>query len=65
VGALLDILEDRGLLVPVESPTAADPLDNPVGARQKVIKELLTTERKYVESLEKLMVPHLHYKINL
>jgi hypothetical protein len=61
VSALLDILEERGLLSPVESPTASDPLDNPVGARQKVIKELLTTERKYVESLERLMV-HLSHK---
>jgi len=41
--------------LPVDTPTSNDPLDNPVGARQKVIKELITTEREYVASLEKLM----------
>jgi hypothetical protein len=56
VTALLDILEERGLLQPVESPSTSDPLDNPVGSRQKVIKELIDSERKYVTSLEKLMV---------
>jgi cell division control protein 24 len=55
VTALLDILEEQGLLMPVDMPTSNDPLDNPVGARQKVIKELITTEREYVASLEKLM----------
>jgi hypothetical protein len=56
VSALVDILEERGLLLPVESPSTADPLDNPVGSRQKVIKELITTEREYVAALERLMV---------
>ena len=54
--ALLDILEERGLLLPVESQLSSDLLDNPVGSRQKVIKELITTEREYVNSLEQLMV---------
>lgn len=54
--ALLDILEDRGLLLPVESQLSSDLLDNPVGSRQKVIRELITTEREYVASLEQLMV---------
>jgi hypothetical protein len=56
VTALLDILEDKGLLLPIESASAMDPLDNPVGSRQKVIKELITTEREYVAALERLMV---------
>jgi hypothetical protein len=56
VTALLDILEERGKLQPVESALASDPLDNPVGSRQKVIKELILTEREYVGSLEMLMV---------
>jgi cell division control protein 24 len=65
VTALLDILEERGLLLPVESPTASDPLDNPVGSRQKVIKELITTEREYVTSLEKLMVIRQENRVDL
>jgi cell division control protein 24 len=52
----LDILEERGLLLPVESPSTSDPLDNPTGSREKVIKELITTEREYVSALERLMV---------
>jgi hypothetical protein len=56
VTALLDILEERGKLQPVESALASDPLDNPIGSRQKVIKELILTEREYVGSLEMLMV---------
>ena len=56
VTALLDILESEGLLLPIDSPSASDPLDNPIGSRQKVIKELITTEREYVASLEMLMV---------
>lgn len=52
---LLDILEEKGLLMPVEASSTSDPLDNPVGSRQKVIKELILTEREYVASLEKLM----------
>jgi len=56
VTALLDILEEQGLLLPVDMPSSNDPLDNPVGARQKVIKELIITEREYVASLETLMV---------
>ena len=53
---LLDVLEDRGLLNPVESQCTSEILNNPVGHRQKVIKELITTEREYVASLEILMV---------
>ena len=56
VTALLDILEERGLLMPIESPSINELLDNPVGSRQKVIKELITTEREYVAALETLMV---------
>jgi hypothetical protein len=56
VTVLLDVLEERGLLNPVESLYTSEILDNPVGHRQKVIKELITTEREYVASLEKLMV---------
>jgi len=59
VSALLDILEERGLLLPVESPAAiATPADTPVGLRHTVIRELLNTEREYVAALEKLMVHH-------
>jgi hypothetical protein len=62
VTALLDILEEKGLLLPIESPSTMDPLDNPVGSRQKVIKELITTEREYVSALERLMVsPTIEY----
>jgi len=57
VSALLDVLEERGLLLPVESPTVmSTPADTPVGLRQTVIRELLNTEREYVAALEKLMV---------
>lgn len=58
VSALVDILEERGVLFPVESSTViSTPLDTPVGLRQNVIRELLISEREYVASLEKLMVP--------
>jgi hypothetical protein len=56
VTALLDILEEQGLLLHVETQMSSDLLDNPVGSRQKVIRELITTEREYVASLETLMV---------
>jgi hypothetical protein len=57
VSALLDILEERGVLLPVESPTIVSAsTDNPLGLRQNVIRELLNSEREYVSSLEKLMV---------
>jgi hypothetical protein len=57
VSALLDILEERGVLLPVESPTiVSTSTDNPLGLRQNVIRELLNSEREYVSSLEKLMV---------
>jgi cell division control protein 24 len=53
---LLDKLEEDGLLMPVDYSTSTDMLDNPIGSRQKVIKELIMTEREYVAALEKLMV---------
>jgi hypothetical protein len=57
VSALLDILEERGVLLPVESPTVVSAsTDSPLGLRQNVIRELLNSEREYVASLEKLMV---------
>jgi hypothetical protein len=63
VTALLDILEEQGLLLHVETQMSSDLLDNPVGSRQKVIRELITTEREYVASLETLMVRPCHIRI--
>jgi hypothetical protein len=61
VSALLDILEERGVLLPVESPTVVSAsTDSPLGLRQNVIRELLNSEREYVASLEKLMVQNAH-----
>jgi hypothetical protein len=65
VSALLDVLEEQGVLSPMESPTVSmTPVDTPVGLRQNVIRELLNSEREYVAALEKLMVHH-NFKVFL
>ena len=65
VTKLLNLIEERGGLLP-PSEEDEDDLDSnhtvlngvqkPLGARGNVVKEILTTERKYVQDLEVLQV---------
>ncbi len=52
INRLLDVFEERGLLIETNRKTDNDDLDHPSDDRAKVIRELLTTERKYVQDLE-------------
>lgn len=54
ISKLLDIFEARGLLTaPVNAPSAsADVLEKPSDDRAWIVRELLDTERKYVQDLE-------------
>ncbi|CDS01995.1 related to CDC24-GTP/GDP exchange factor for Cdc42p [Sporisorium scitamineum] len=52
INRLLDVFEERGLLIETNRKSDNDDLDHPADDRAKVIRELLTTERKYVQDLE-------------
>ena len=53
VNKVLDILSSKGLLLPEEdSQHAVDSVSKPVTHRHHVIKEIVTTERDYVQHLE-------------
>lgn len=54
ISKLLDIFEARGLLTaPAHAPSAsADVLEKPSDDRAWIVRELLDTERKYVQDLE-------------
>lgn len=52
INRLLDVFEERGLLIETNRKSDNDDLDHPSDDRAKVIRELLTTERKYVQDLE-------------
>ncbi|PWN48843.1 hypothetical protein IE53DRAFT_318658 [Violaceomyces palustris] len=52
INRLLDVFEERGLLTEGSRQANVDELEAPVDDRAKVIRELLTTERKYVQDLE-------------
>lgn len=54
INRLLDVFEERGLLIKTDRKSEIDDLDHPSDDRAKVIRELLTTERKYVQDLEVL-----------
>ncbi|KAJ1602795.1 hypothetical protein NDA14_001027 [Ustilago hordei] len=54
INRLLDVFEERGLLIQTNRKSDNDDLDHPSDDRAKVIRELLTTERKYVQDLEVL-----------
>ncbi|KAN0065399.1 Guanine nucleotide exchange factor for Cdc42p [Thecaphora frezii] len=54
INRLLDVMEERGLLVENKRRTEQDDLETPSDDRAKVVRELLTTERKYVQDLEVL-----------
>ena len=54
INRLLDVFEKRGLLIETNRKSDNDDLDQPADDRAKVIRELLTTERKYVQDLEVL-----------
>ncbi|SPO32383.1 related to CDC24 - GTP/GDP exchange factor for Cdc42p [Ustilago trichophora] len=54
INRLLDVFEERGLLIETNRKSDNDDLDHPSDDRAKVIRELLTTERKYVQDLEVL-----------
>ncbi|PWY98848.1 hypothetical protein BCV70DRAFT_192816 [Testicularia cyperi] len=54
INRLLDVFEERGLLDESKRQTSGDELEHPSDDRAKVIRELLTTERKYVQDLEVL-----------
>lgn len=54
INRLLDIFEERGLLLKSSRRSETEDLEQPSDDRAKVIRELLTTERKYVQDLEVL-----------
>lgn len=54
INRLLDVLQERGLLIETNRKSDNDDIDHPSDDRAKVIRELLTTERKYVQDLEVL-----------
>ncbi|SPO36813.1 related to CDC24 - GTP/GDP exchange factor for Cdc42p [Pseudozyma flocculosa] len=54
INRLLDVFEERGLLIENKRATEHDDLETPSDDRAKVVRELLTTERKYVQDLEVL-----------
>lgn len=54
INRLLDVFQERGLLIETNRKSDNDDLDHPSDDRAKVIRELLTTERKYVQDLEVL-----------
>ncbi|KAI7887080.1 hypothetical protein K492DRAFT_139667 [Lichtheimia hyalospora FSU 10163] len=55
VNHLLELLEDGGMiLIQRSSPHPTNYSDQPKSTRDKVVSELLETERKYVHDLEKL-----------
>ncbi|KAK4052297.1 Guanine nucleotide exchange factor for Cdc42p [Microbotryomycetes sp. JL221] len=55
VTKMLDLLEDRGVLLePREPDPSVEELQRPTDERSKVVKEILDSERKYVQDLEVL-----------
>lgn len=52
INRLLDVFEERGLLIETNRKSDTEDLEHPSDDRTKVIRELLTTERKYVQDLE-------------
>lgn len=56
VNRVLDLLEKRGLLLQREPETADVAVDQPLilTLRQKIVDEIITTERDYVQHLENL-----------
>lgn len=54
IGKLLDVFESRGLLVEAPKSAATDELEKPSDDRAWIVRELLDTERKYVQDLEVL-----------
>lgn len=59
ISTLLDLFEARGLLVQAPQSAFADDLEKPSDDRAWIVRELLNTERKYVQDLEVLQVRRL------
>lgn len=57
VTKLLDLLEDQGLLLaPTEGAQDTQVVPRPTDDRSMVVREILDSERKYVQDLEVLQV---------
>lgn len=54
ISKLLDVFEARGLLIEAPQSAATDELEKPSDDRAWIVRELLNTERKYVQDLEVL-----------
>lgn len=54
ISKLLDVFESRGLLVEAPKSSVPDELQKPTDDRAWIVRELLDTERKYVQDLEVL-----------
>lgn len=52
ISKLLDVFEARGLLTEAPTSATSDELEKPSDDRAWIVKELLDTERKYVQDLE-------------
>lgn len=52
ISKLLDVFESRGLLVEAPKSSVPDELQKPTDDRAWIVRELLDTERKYVQDLE-------------
>jgi hypothetical protein len=60
VSKLLNLLEERGLLVPDQEEDKQSLASTSLDTRGKVIKEILESERKYVQDIEVLQVGPSH-----
>lgn len=56
INKLLDIFQARGLLTESGRVADSDELEKPADDRARVVRELLDTERKYVQDLEVMQV---------
>lgn len=56
VSKFLALLDERGVLLPEEESAAQVSDPSTLDTRGKIVKELLDTERKYVQDLEVLQV---------
>lgn len=54
ISKLLDVFEQRGLLTEAPKTADADEFEKPSDERTWIVRELLSTERKYVQDLEVL-----------
>lgn len=58
INLILQLLEEKGIICTKDSANR-NSLNAPKDTRDKVVHELLETERKYVQDLEILQVTHL------